>query len=44
MHATHVVAEVGAVLDRMVDALVGEEACHEHVLNADIAQEIVEDG
>ena len=44
VHATHVVAKIGAVLYRVVDALVGEEACYEHVLDAHIAQEIVEDG
>ena len=37
MHASHVVAAVGAVPDRMVYALVGEEANHEHILDADIA-------
>ena len=44
VHAAHVVAAIGAVLHRVVDALVGEEAGHEHILDADIAQEIIEVG
>ena len=44
MHATHVVAKIGTVPHRMVDALVGEEASHEHILNADIAEQIIEVG
>jgi hypothetical protein len=44
MHASHVVAAIGAILDRVVDTLVGEEACNEHILDADIAQQIIEDG
>ena len=37
MNASHVVTAVGTVPDRMVYALVGEEANHEHILDADIA-------
>ena len=44
VHASHVVAAIGAVLHRVVDALVGEDAGHEHILDADIAQEVVEIG
>ena len=43
MHTSHVVAAIGAVFDRVVDKLVGEETRHEHILNADIAQHIIED-
>jgi hypothetical protein len=39
-----VIAAIGAVLDRIVDALVGNEARDEHVLDTDIAQQIVEIG
>jgi hypothetical protein len=44
MHASHVVAAIGAVLDHMVDALVGQDAGDEHILDADIAEQIVEVG
>ena len=40
----HVIAAIGGILDRMVDALIGEESGDDQFLNAEIAQEVIDIG
>jgi hypothetical protein len=40
----HVITAIGGILDRMVDALIGEESGDDQFNNAEIAQEVIDIG